>query len=223
MESGHTTCRRIPPGRGQAVVESRPGGPATSCSQSLPQSSPCRKDRVSVADNQLFSRATPGRSASASTEARHSRVLRSINDALQLCLGRRSAAHVGIGMARPNRRSPSARAFALVSLGCLRPRGLWSRTGARDRTWPSARRDPFTPNEGGTIRGLRRQHGTRIARYYDVCDRMETSSTCRSLFDMDLLRKSLERVRAGEISGALTSPIDRSIDAGLFLLEQEIS
>jgi asparagine synthase (glutamine-hydrolysing) len=62
-----------------------------------------------------------------------------------------------------------------------------------------------------------------LPRYHDACDRMAASSTCRSLFDMDLLRKSLERVRAGETSGALTSPIDRSIDAGLFLLEQEIS
>jgi asparagine synthase (glutamine-hydrolysing) len=61
-----------------------------------------------------------------------------------------------------------------------------------------------------------------LPRYQNACGRMAASSTCRSLFDLDTLRISLERVRAGETSGALTSPIDRCVDAGLFLLGQEV-
>jgi asparagine synthase (glutamine-hydrolysing) len=58
-------------------------------------------------------------------------------------------------------------------------------------------------------------------RYRAVQDRMSTSSACRSMFDLSALNTALDRVAAGELSGAITSPIDRCIDAGLFLMEQE--
>jgi len=60
-----------------------------------------------------------------------------------------------------------------------------------------------------------------MPRYRAVQDRMSTSAACRSMFDLSALNVALGRVAAGEMSGAITSPIDRCIDAGLFLMEQE--
>ena len=61
----------------------------------------------------------------------------------------------------------------------------------------------------------------QLPRYRALATRMADSHTCRALFDISLLRESLERVGAGELSGELTSPIDRCVDAGLLILEQE--
>jgi asparagine synthase (glutamine-hydrolysing) len=103
----------------------------------------------------------------------------------------------------------------------------------------------FAPE--GRARGLARQMGTDVLpdavrlrrtqgqqssdyatamarampRYRAVQDRMSTSAACRDMFDLSALNVALERVAAGELSGAITSPIDRCIDAGLFLMEQE--
>jgi asparagine synthase (glutamine-hydrolysing) len=60
-----------------------------------------------------------------------------------------------------------------------------------------------------------------VRRYRVVQDRMAASASCRRIFHLPALNVALDRVAAGELSGAVTSPIDRSIDAGLFLMEQE--
>ena len=61
----------------------------------------------------------------------------------------------------------------------------------------------------------------QLPRYHTLATRMADSKSCCALFDISLLRASLQRVGAGELSGELTSPIDRCIDAGLLILEQE--
>jgi asparagine synthase (glutamine-hydrolysing) len=60
-----------------------------------------------------------------------------------------------------------------------------------------------------------------LPRYGAVQCRMAASPACRSIFDVSTLAVALGRVADGELSGAVTSPIDRCIDAGLFLMEQE--
>ena len=61
----------------------------------------------------------------------------------------------------------------------------------------------------------------QLPRYRAVATRMAGSAACCDLFDLSLLQTSLNHVAAGDLSATLTSTIDRCIDAGLMLLEQE--
>jgi len=61
----------------------------------------------------------------------------------------------------------------------------------------------------------------QMPRYRALYDRMLTSTACRSIFDLPALDSALKRVEMGELSGAIAFPIDRCVDAGVFLMEQE--
>lgn len=60
-----------------------------------------------------------------------------------------------------------------------------------------------------------------MPRYASALELMKASAICRNLFDLSVLHAAMKRVKEGELSGSVTSPIDRCIDAGVFLLEQE--
>jgi asparagine synthase (glutamine-hydrolysing) len=61
----------------------------------------------------------------------------------------------------------------------------------------------------------------QMLRYRSLYDRMLASAACRSIFDLPALDSALKRVEMGELSGAIVFPIDRCVDAGVFLMEQE--
>lgn len=62
---------------------------------------------------------------------------------------------------------------------------------------------------------------TALPGYRAVTRRMEGSAVCRELFNISSVTAALDRIQAGHLSPEVTSPIDRVIDAGLFLLERE--
>jgi asparagine synthase (glutamine-hydrolysing) len=79
---------------------------------------------------------------------------------------------------------------------------------------------------------LRTQRGSQAAdysaavvaalpRYRSLAERMQQSAVCRELFNFQELVKVFDRIGARNPSPELTSPVDRVMDAGLFLLEQE--
>ena len=61
----------------------------------------------------------------------------------------------------------------------------------------------------------------QLPRYRALQDRMLASTACRSIFDLSALDSALKRVEMGEMSGAISFPIDRCVGAGVFLMEQE--
>jgi asparagine synthase (glutamine-hydrolysing) len=58
-----------------------------------------------------------------------------------------------------------------------------------------------------------------LPRYREAQERIAASEACRDVIDLSALGAALQRVAAGELSGAITSPIDRCIDAGLFVAQ----
>ncbi|WP_263416625.1 asparagine synthase-related protein [Terriglobus albidus] len=60
-----------------------------------------------------------------------------------------------------------------------------------------------------------------LARYRSLAERMQQSAVCRELFNFQELAGIFDRIGAGNRSPELTAPVDRVMDAGLFLLKQE--
>ena len=58
-------------------------------------------------------------------------------------------------------------------------------------------------------------------RYKSAQELMNASAICQDLFALSALRAAMQRVADGELSGAVTFPIDRCVDTGLFLMEQD--